>query len=104
MSTNTNGIRRRDFLKYAALAGAAGMADVSWSRISFAASKERLTILSSIGLDTLNPYKHSASPQYGIWQHMIEPLVEINYKRKEYYGVLAQSWEFQGNKWVLHLR
>ena len=104
MSSDSNGIKRRDFLRYSTLAGLAGLAGAPWPRLSFAATKERLTILSSIGLDTLNPYKHSASPQYGIWQHMIEPLVEVNYKRKEYYGVLAQSWEFQGQKWVLHLR
>ena len=61
-------------------------------------------ILSSIGLDTLHPYAHSSGPQYGIWQHMIEPLVEINYARKDYYGVLAESWKFQGNTWVFRLR
>ena len=60
-------------------------------------------ILSSIGLDSLHPYAHSSGPQYGIWEHMIEPLVEINYARKDYYGVLAESWEFQGNSWVFRL-
>ena len=35
---------------------------------------------------------------------MIEPLVEVNYAKKEYYGVLAEKWEFQGKKWVFHLR
>ena len=62
--------------------------------------RERLTILSSIGLDSLHPYAHSSSPQYGIWHNMIEPLVEVDYGKKEYFGVLAESWEFQGKKWV----
>ena len=35
---------------------------------------------------------------------MIEPLVEVSYTRREYFGVLAESWEFQGKKWILHLR
>ncbi len=35
---------------------------------------------------------------------MIEPLIEINYAKKEYYGVLAESWEFQDKKWVFKLR
>jgi peptide/nickel transport system substrate-binding protein len=35
---------------------------------------------------------------------MIEPLVEVNYARKEFVGVLAERWEFQGNKWVFHLK
>ena len=99
-----NGVNRRDFLKQGTIVGLGVLLGSSWSRASFAASKERLTILSSIGLDTLNPYAISASPHYGIWQHMIEPLVEVSYTRREYFGVLAESWEFQGKKWLLHLR
>src|SRR6185436_2827291 len=96
-------IKRRTFLKQGALAGLGALAATS-PRLSWSASKERLMILSSIGLDTLHPYAHSSGPQYGIWQHMIEPLVEINYARKDYYGVLAESWKFQGNTWVFRLR
>jgi peptide/nickel transport system substrate-binding protein len=99
-----NGVNRRDFLKQGTIVGLGVLLGSSWSRASFAASKERLTILSSIGLDTLNPYAISASPHYGIWQHMIEPLVEVSYTHREYFGVLAESWEFQGKKWLLHLR
>ena len=61
-------------------------------------------IFSSIGLDTLHPYAHSSGPQYGIWQHMIEPLVEIDYARKDYYGVLAESWKFRGQHMEFRLR
>jgi hypothetical protein len=32
----------------------------------------------------------------GIWLHMIEPLVQMDFGRNEYVGVLAESWEFQG--------
>ena len=35
---------------------------------------------------------------------MIEPLVEVDYAKRTYYGVLAESWEFQGKKWVFKLR
>jgi peptide/nickel transport system substrate-binding protein len=104
MESRNNRIHRRDFLKYGALASLGALASASWPSGGVAASKERLTILSSIGLDTLNPYAHSSGPQYGIWQNMIEPLVDINYARKEYYGVLAESWEFQGKKWVFRLK
>ncbi len=51
-------------------------------KLSYAASRERLTALSSIGLDTLHPYAHSSSPQYGIWHNMIEPLVEVDYAKQ----------------------
>ena len=63
-----------------------------------------MTILSSISLDTLHPYAHSSSPHYGIWNNMIEPLVEVNYAKREYFGVLAESWQFQGKRWVFKLR
>src|SRR5581483_7534179 len=97
-------IRRRTFLKQSAVAGLGVLAGAAWADLGWAASRERLMILSSIGLDTLNPYAHSSGPQYGIWEHMIEPLVEIDYARKDYYGVLAESWKFQGNTWVFRLR
>ena len=104
MSSKDTGIDRRRFLQYSTVAGLSTLMSASWPRLAMAATKERLTILSSIGLDSLHPYAHSSGPQYGIWQHMIEPLVEINYARKEYYGVLAESWEFQGKRWVFRLK
>jgi peptide/nickel transport system substrate-binding protein len=97
-------IKRRDFLKQGALASLGVLLGNSIVRTSYAASKERLTILSSIGLDTLHPYAHSSSPHYGIWNNMIEPLVEVNYAKREYFGVLAESWQFQGKRWVFKLR
>jgi peptide/nickel transport system substrate-binding protein len=69
-----------------------------------AASKERITILSSSLTDTLNPYNHSGSLIYGMWQHIFEPLVEVAYNPVRYTGVLAESWEIQGKNWVFHLR
>jgi len=97
-------IPRREFLKRSAMLGIGAALGGSFVKASYAASKERLMILSSIALDNLNPYAHSSGPQYGIWQHMIEPLVEINYARRDYYGVLADSWKFDGNKWTFRLR
>jgi len=104
MKTLKKAIGRRDFLKSGAVLGLATAFGGSLVKVSYAASKERLTVLSSIGLDTLHPYAHSSSPQYGIWNNMIEPLVEVDYVKKDYYGVLAESWQFQGKKWVIKLR
>jgi peptide/nickel transport system substrate-binding protein len=104
MSSKNQGIKRRDFLKQGTLAGLGVLLGNSIVRTSYAASRERLTILSSIGLDTLHPYAHSSSPHYGIWNNMIEPLVEVNYAKREYFGVLAESWQFQGKRWVFKLR
>src|SRR4026207_912734 len=97
-------IKRRDFLKQGALASLGVLLGNSIVRTSYAASRERLTILSSITLDTLHPYAHSSSPHYGIWNNRIEPLVEVDYAKKTYFGILAQSWDFQGKKWIFKLR
>ncbi len=104
MSSKNQGIKRRDFLKQGTLAGLGVLLGNFIVRTSYAASRERLTILSSIALDTLHPYAHSSSPHYGIWNNMIEPLVEVNYAKREYFGVLAESWQFQGKRWVFKLR
>jgi peptide/nickel transport system substrate-binding protein len=97
-------LSRRSFLKNSGVAGFGAILGGSIVQLSYAASRERLTALSSIGLDTLHPYAHSSSPQYGIWNNMIEPLVEVDYAKKTYYGVLAESWEYQGKRWVIKLR
>ena len=100
MKRNTNDLDRRRFLKYGALAGIGALAGTAWPGSSWSASKERLTILSSISLDNLHPYAYSSGPQYGIWYNMIEPLVDVDFAKRGYFGVLAESWEFQGKKWM----
>ncbi|HEY5543032.1 MAG TPA: ABC transporter substrate-binding protein [Candidatus Binatia bacterium] len=104
MSSDKQMIHRRNFLKRSVFLGISAAWGGALVKASYAASKERLTILSSISLDTLHPYAHSSSPQYGIWNNMLEPLVEVNYAKRDYSGVLAQSWEFQGKKWIFKLR
>ena len=79
MSSKDTGIDRRRFLQYSTVAGLSALVSASWPRLAMAATKERLTILSSIGLDSLHPYAHSSGPQYGIWQHMLEPLIDVDY-------------------------
>jgi len=97
-------MNRRDFLKQGAALGFGLMVAPELPRPAWGASKERITILNSSVTDTLNPYNHSSSPIYGMWQHIYEPLVEVAYNPVGYAGILAESWEFQGKKWVFHLR
>lgn len=103
MRSNRNGVNRRDFLKQTTLAGL-GLWATSWPRVGYSATAERLTILTSVSLSSLDPYAFSSSPEYGIWTHMAESLVDVDYVKMDYVGVLAESWEFQGKKWVFHLR
>jgi peptide/nickel transport system substrate-binding protein len=98
------GISRRDFLKKGTVLGVGAMAAPYIARDAFAASRERITIYHSSVADSLHPYDHSSSPIYGDWQHIMEPLVEYDYKRKDYVGILADSWEFQGKRWVFRLK
>jgi peptide/nickel transport system substrate-binding protein len=97
-------VGRRDFLKQGAAIGLGMLTSGHLSGSVWAASKERVTIFSSSVTDTLNPYNHSGSLIYGMWQHLFEPLVEVVYNPVRYTGILAESWEFQGSKWVFHLR
>jgi peptide/nickel transport system substrate-binding protein len=104
MSAKKTSITRREFLKRSAVAGLGAAVGPYVSRDAFAASRDRVTIYHSSVADSLHPYNHSSSPIYGNWQHVIEPLVELDYAKKEYVGILADSWEFQGKRWVFKLK
>jgi peptide/nickel transport system substrate-binding protein len=94
--------RRRFLLKSAALG--AGVMTFTVPGASVAASRDRIVVFQGVGLDSLHPYAYSGGGISGIWQHVIEPLIEMDFSRKEYVGVLAESWDFQGRKWTFHLR
>lgn len=95
---------RREFLRRGAITGLGVWAAASFPGIGHAASKERLVVLSSVSLDSLHPYAYTSSPQYGIWNHILEGLVEENYEKMDYVGVLSESWEFKGRQWDFHLK
>ena len=97
-------LNRRDFLIGTASAGLGICVAPAFARRGFAASKERVVVFQGVGLDSLHPYAYSGGGISGIWQHVIEPLIEMDYSRNEYTGVLAESWEFQGRKWLFRLR
>jgi peptide/nickel transport system substrate-binding protein len=70
-----------------------------------AAQPKTVTVGQQIGIDTINPYAHSAIPVYGMWRHIMEPLVEFDFETNEYYGVLAESWKVEnGTDWIFKLR
>ncbi len=97
-------ISRRSFIKGTAAFGVGAVLGNHFLRNAQAASRDRVTIYHSSVADSIHPYNHSSSPIYGNWEHVIEPLVEYDFKRKDYVGVLAESWQFQGNKWLFKLR
>jgi ABC-type transport system substrate-binding protein len=95
---------RRHFFKQGVALGAGALGFYYGGGISYAASRDRITIYHSSVADSINPYNHSSSPIYGQWQHILEPLIEMNNDKLEYEGVLAESWEFKENKCIFHLR
>src|SRR5262245_58362114 len=98
MNREKSALSRRNFLKQGAAVGLGLLAGSHVKGSAWAASKERITILSSSVTDTLNPYNHSGSLIYGMWQHIYEPLVEVSYNPVRYTGALAESWEFRSEE------
>ena len=97
-------VSRRDFLKKSAALGLGTVMAPYLYRNAFAASKDRVTIYHNTVADSINPYNQSSGFIYGNWQHVIEPLVELDYAKKDWVGVLAESWKFQGQRWVFNLK
>jgi len=97
-------LSRRRFLRQSAAVGLGALVAPTAARNAWAASNERVVIYQGVSLDSLHPYGYSGGGIGGIWRHLIEPLIQMDYGRNEYIGVLAESWEFQGRKWIFHLR
>ncbi|HYY89446.1 MAG TPA: ABC transporter substrate-binding protein, partial [Chloroflexota bacterium] len=56
-------------------------------------------------VETMNPYAHSVGGIYPTWKHVLEPLVEYDFDKKQVSGVLAESWTNPDpNTWVIKLR
>src|SRR6266550_1757578 len=104
MSRKNIEISRRDFLKASAALGVGALAAPYVHGNVFAATRDRVTVYQNTQADSINPYQQSSGSIYGNWQHVIEPLVELDYAKKAWVGVLAESWEFQGKRWVFKLR
>src|ERR1041384_1354237 len=97
-------ITRRKFLQTSAALGASAVLSPYFQRNALAASPDGVTIYQNPQADSINPYQQSSGTIYGNWQHVIEPLVELDYAKKAWVGVLAESWKFQGKRWIFKLR
>src|SRR4029079_9478678 len=96
MNRTRSAVSRRKFLKQSAAVGLGIVTAGRFGASARAASKERVTILSSSVTDTLNPYNHSGSLIYGMWQDMYEPLIDVAYRPVTYHGGFAAAGELQG--------
>src|SRR5581483_423633 len=56
-------------------------------------------------VESLNPYAHSTTQIYPTWKHVIEPLVEWDWTKKDLVPVLAESWSNPENRtWLFKLK
>ena len=98
---------RREFLKRSAAAGALfTLAPITVVRSAFAqsSSRTRVTIAHGVGVYSLNPYAVNTSPLQAVWGSIMEPLIDADYEKRGYRGVLAESWEMKGTKLQFKLR
>src|SRR5262245_1455528 len=104
MAQKRTKVSRREFLKKSAALCVGALVAPQIYGHACAASTDRITIYQNTGADSINPYNQSSGSIYGNWQHVIEPLIELDYAKKAWVGVLAESWEFQGKRWVFKLK
>jgi ABC-type transport system substrate-binding protein len=105
MSGNVKNRGRRELLKKTALASAAfAFSPLASVRPVFSQARNRVTVAHGVGVYSLNPYAVNTSPLQAIWQSIMEPLIDVDYDKRRYVGVLAESWEIKGNKIDFKLR
>ena len=73
--------------------------------LAHAQTQHRVTVAVTETSDTRNPYGDSNSLMYGVWCHVYGCLIQYDFDKADYVGLLAQSWETPDPKtWIFHLR
>ena len=107
MSEGSKNLSRRKFLRNAAAAGAA-LSVPPWaipaSWFAQSASRSRVVIAHGVGVYSLNPYAVNTSPLVAAWGSVMEPLIDADYDKRGYKGVLAESWQMKDAKLHFKLR
>jgi peptide/nickel transport system substrate-binding protein len=95
---------------YAAFPPPTGPALSTSREQALAAEKKEQKIIATVALpgvqvETMNPYGHSTTQIYPTWKHVIEPLVEWSWSKKQIVPILAESWTNPDpNTWVFRLK
>jgi peptide/nickel transport system substrate-binding protein len=98
---------RRKFLREAAVASVALAASPIANPTKLfaqAANRSRIIIAHGVGVYSLNPYAVNTSPLVAAWGSVMEPLIDADYEKRGYKGILAESWEMKGTKLHFKLR
>ena len=99
MSRQVKDFTRREFLQKTAAAGAA-ISLSPLARLSYAQSptRSRVVVAHGVGVYSLNPYGVNTSPLQAVWGSVMEPLIDADYDKRGYQGVLAESWQMKGTQ------
>ena len=67
-------------------------------------SRNRITVAHGVGVYSLNPYAVNTSPLQAVWGSIMEPLIDADYEKRGYRGILAETWQMKGTKLQFKLR
>ena len=99
------GALRMSILRFAVTLFACGFGALCVAPGAHAQTQERVNIAVTETSDTHNPYGDSNSLMYGVWCHVYGCLVQYDFGKADYVGLLARSWEIVDPKtWIFHLR
>jgi peptide/nickel transport system substrate-binding protein len=106
MDQNQNSLTRRNFLTSSAGAIAGFLAVPGLARLAYpqTTARNRVIVAHGVGIYSLNPYATNTSPLQAVWGSIMEPLVDPDYEKRSYRGILAESWQMKGNKLTFKLR
>jgi peptide/nickel transport system substrate-binding protein len=107
MSASLKNISRRKFLRNVAVAGSAvSLSPLVTPATLFAqtSNRSRVTVAHGVGVYSLNPYAVNTSPLQAVWGSIMEPLIDSDYDKRGYRGVLAESWQMKSTKLQFKLR
>jgi peptide/nickel transport system substrate-binding protein len=98
-------ILRRALVQLPARLFAAAVVPFALGLHANAETPSRVTVAVTETSDTYNPYGDSNSLMYGVWCHVYGCLIQYDFDKADYVGLLAQSWEVADPKtWIFHLR
>src|SRR5215510_6547793 len=89
---------------------ATGPASTTFGAQALAAATQEQKVTATVALpgvqvETLNPYAHSTTQIYPTWKHVIEPLLEWSWSKRQIVPILAESWSNpDNNTWVFKLK
>lgn len=104
MNKNSWCFSRTKFFQRIILGIAVFLAGATFTRVSPAQTRSRVIVAHGVGIYSLNPYAVNTSPLTAAWGSVMESLIEPDYEKRGYRGVLAESWQLKGTRLEFKLR